>query len=249
MLDIFIAVGLGLLTLATAYLGVHVTLHGAETDKARFWYKAGFATCGACACVLIGLQAYRSEQAQKANTKLLTRIDGEAGRIPPTNFKLDAAGTNPLHPFVAGSPFRGTIIMTNKGPSMATEIRLKHIFFVRRDITNTTGADDDRLFESVMPSLQWEEDPDMASGNAVGAISLTEKMSGKDVEDLNAIPPRSLIQAMAEVTYSDASGGHDIEMCMIFMPPKTSSYLSLPKLNISFLTIPCRGRHTYRIIK
>ena len=36
MLDIFIAVGLGLLTLATAYLGVHVTLHGAEQIRQNF---------------------------------------------------------------------------------------------------------------------------------------------------------------------------------------------------------------------
>ena len=66
----------------TAYLGVHVTLHPVESAPARRWYKIGFCGCGVCACVLIGVQAYRNAQAQAATQKQLTQIERNTKEPP-----------------------------------------------------------------------------------------------------------------------------------------------------------------------
>ena len=65
MWDIILAVTIGALMLLTAYLGVRVTLHRAESDQARKAYKVTFFSCAVLACILIGTQAYRNFQAQQ----------------------------------------------------------------------------------------------------------------------------------------------------------------------------------------
>jgi len=45
MLDVAIAVLLGIISIAMAYLGVHLTMHPAESPKARMAYKIAFASC------------------------------------------------------------------------------------------------------------------------------------------------------------------------------------------------------------
>lgn len=75
MLDIVIAVLLGIFTLVTAYLGVHVTIHPAETEKGKWRYKSAFILCGTAACTLIGIQTYRNNDAQAAVRSQINRID------------------------------------------------------------------------------------------------------------------------------------------------------------------------------
>jgi len=56
-MDILIAAALTLVSIAMAYLGVHVTLHPLnESSPARFWYKAGFFVCGIAAVSLVTTQ-------------------------------------------------------------------------------------------------------------------------------------------------------------------------------------------------
>lgn len=59
--------------LATAYLGVHVTLHPPE-NHAKNRYKIGFASCAVIACVLIGIQAWRSDAQQNQNASDLRQV-------------------------------------------------------------------------------------------------------------------------------------------------------------------------------
>jgi len=66
MVDISIAVLLGIITLATAYLGVHVTLHPTEEPRQKLKFKLGFIGCSLIACVLIGVQTYRNGETQHA---------------------------------------------------------------------------------------------------------------------------------------------------------------------------------------
>jgi hypothetical protein len=75
MLDIAIAVFTALLTLATAYLGVHVTLHPAEDDSKKSRYKSSFIACGLSAAALIGVQTYRNSVAQEKLSAELSRIE------------------------------------------------------------------------------------------------------------------------------------------------------------------------------
>jgi hypothetical protein len=75
MADMWIAVANGALTLLTAYLGVHITMHPARTNRAKTFYKVAFVVCGLVICVLIALQTLRAGKAQEvfsaAQNKLL----------------------------------------------------------------------------------------------------------------------------------------------------------------------------------
>jgi hypothetical protein len=64
--DIAIAAGLAILTIAMAYLGVHVTLHPADSPRSRFWYKVGFSACAVAAVGLVIWQGVRNGRAQSA---------------------------------------------------------------------------------------------------------------------------------------------------------------------------------------
>lgn len=68
--------------LLTAYLGVHVTLHPAESDTAAQRYKMGFAGCAIVACCLIGLQAYRSNRTQAGLLRQLAKIEHNTSEPP-----------------------------------------------------------------------------------------------------------------------------------------------------------------------
>lgn len=81
MVDIAIAVSLCVLTLITAYLGVHVTLHPAESAREKRRYKIGFCVCGILACALIGIQTYRNDATQQELHSEITHIQKDTTRI------------------------------------------------------------------------------------------------------------------------------------------------------------------------
>jgi hypothetical protein len=82
MLNIAIAVATAALMLTTAYLGVHVTLHPADSEGSKRNYKIGFSACATAACVLIGIQAYRTNKAQSAVDVKLGKIEKNTEEPP-----------------------------------------------------------------------------------------------------------------------------------------------------------------------
>ena len=84
MSEILLAVFSALFTLATAYLGVHVTIHPAETDKHKLFYKIAFWACGVIACTFIGIQSYRGVKTQSALQIQLNKIQKNTETPPPT---------------------------------------------------------------------------------------------------------------------------------------------------------------------
>jgi hypothetical protein len=107
MWDIVLAVGLGAVTLITAYLGSHVTMHPAETAHARTLYKSGFAVCGLIALVLIGVQAYRNNRSQSLLDAQLGRI--EKNTKTPPSVEVNVAPAAPQIILNNASPFAGSI--------------------------------------------------------------------------------------------------------------------------------------------
>lgn len=63
--DIFISGALAILTVAMAYLGVHVTLHPADSQREKLFYKVGFSTCAIFAVVLVVWQGARNSASQQ----------------------------------------------------------------------------------------------------------------------------------------------------------------------------------------
>jgi hypothetical protein len=82
MADIAIAVALGLLTLLTAYLGVHVTLHPAESNKSKWAYKIAFTLCGLAICALIAVQTKRNSDTQDALRQEILQIEKNTKEPP-----------------------------------------------------------------------------------------------------------------------------------------------------------------------
>ena len=66
MVDIWIAVALGLLTASHGLLGVHVTLHPAQTHPQKNAYKCAFIVCALAICGLIFVQGLRNKRSQDA---------------------------------------------------------------------------------------------------------------------------------------------------------------------------------------
>jgi hypothetical protein len=81
MLDILIAVLIVCVTLVTAYLGVHVTLHPPDTVTSKRWYKVGFFLCGLIGCCLVAIQTWRNGKTQGEIIKILTHTDTTTEQI------------------------------------------------------------------------------------------------------------------------------------------------------------------------
>lgn len=80
--DIWIPVGIGLLTFVLAYMGVHVTLYPPQAD-ARIGWALGFLAVAVLCCCGIGWQAVRSVTAQEGLQAQLNRIQHNT-ETPPT---------------------------------------------------------------------------------------------------------------------------------------------------------------------
>jgi hypothetical protein len=89
-LDIAISAALALLTIGMGYLGVHVTLHPAESPRARRWYKIGFSACAIGAVGFVVWQGVRNGNSQRTFTK---RIGGLEENLAGTRQQVaDARG-------------------------------------------------------------------------------------------------------------------------------------------------------------
>src|SRR5580700_2500994 len=64
VVDIGISAALAILTIVMAYLGVHVTLHPADSKQSKRWYKIGFSSCAIAAVALVIWQGVRNGKAQ-----------------------------------------------------------------------------------------------------------------------------------------------------------------------------------------
>jgi hypothetical protein len=80
--DIAISTGLAILTIAMGYLGVHLTMHPAESARERLWYKAGFCVSAALMVALVVWQGIRNATGQASTQH---RAIGT-----PTKFKIPA---------------------------------------------------------------------------------------------------------------------------------------------------------------
>jgi len=76
-LDIAISAGLAILTILMAYLGVHVTLHPADTPQVARRYKQGFLACAACAVALVIWQGVRNGTSQATLNRQIADSTGK----------------------------------------------------------------------------------------------------------------------------------------------------------------------------
>jgi hypothetical protein len=82
--DIFLAVAIFLVTSATAYLGVRVTLHPAETPEAKRRYKIGFGVLTLAAAGLITWQSVLNRRETSELHAQLNRIQHNTEQASPS---------------------------------------------------------------------------------------------------------------------------------------------------------------------
>ncbi len=151
MVDITIAVLLVVLTAIATYLGIHVTLHPPNSDRAKLGYKIVFGACGLVMACLVALQTYRNSAAQnelkaqletiKRNTEQPPKVQ-VTNNLPPTQINIPptqvtvnaepiqrasvfaAAGFNreATPPFSAGQRFSLNISYQNNGNKPAVSV-------------------------------------------------------------------------------------------------------------------------------
>ena len=78
--DTALSAALAIVTILIAYLGVHVTLHPAESASARRWYKIGFSGCAISAVSLVIWQGIRNGNTQSAFRRDVQEATNEARR-------------------------------------------------------------------------------------------------------------------------------------------------------------------------
>jgi outer membrane murein-binding lipoprotein Lpp len=80
-IDISIATVLAILTIGMAYLGVHVTLHPADSPKAKFRYKFGFSACAVGTVLLVVWQGVRNGASQSAFVKRVSDLTSQVSTL------------------------------------------------------------------------------------------------------------------------------------------------------------------------
>jgi hypothetical protein len=82
-LDVWIAALIAALTIAMAYMGVHITIHPLdESPRRRLRYKCGFAVCAAGAIALVAWQGVRNYRGQDELHRLLVQIQSNTKEPP-----------------------------------------------------------------------------------------------------------------------------------------------------------------------
>lgn len=123
MLDILLSVLLGVLTLVTAYFGVHVTLHPVQSHREKWAYKIGFTICGLAACVLIGIQTYRNSAAQQRLQAEVTHIQNDTVRIERNTEQPPKVQVNVPPPSVVVQPAPSVLETGHSATKNQTKLR------------------------------------------------------------------------------------------------------------------------------
>jgi hypothetical protein len=100
MVDILLAVALGLMAAFMAYMGVHMTLTPPKDNKGKTLYRLAFIACALASVALGGLQAKRTTGAQAETTERLKEIErhsAENRKLAEENKTLTIAlGSRPI---------------------------------------------------------------------------------------------------------------------------------------------------------
>jgi hypothetical protein len=220
VLDVVLAILVGVVTLVIAYLGVHVTLYPAESNKEKREYKVAFSVLGLLACAIIGLQTYRNDQSQEALKSQVSRLQSGVSQIAtntkqPPRVEVNIPATIPntelrawLQVTSVYSPSPHVIMakIRNFGQIPAFNIRLRQAYDVdylgkgREMIFSGPGT---AVFQQI--SSTGEETIDIGTDNQQVQKFLADHLLSSPF----------LIRVHGNITYSDtkSSKRHNLSLC------------------------------------
>jgi hypothetical protein len=147
-MDIVLAICIFVLTAATAYLGVHVSLHPPQTDSQKKHYKVGFGGLTLLAAIAIGYQTYLGRVATDHLQTQLDTIQRNTQQPPVVNVPAPIVTVNSAPQLLpkskgflavekvefreqtlsAGNPFSVNLYVRNTGTDPVYNIhRIQHV--------------------------------------------------------------------------------------------------------------------------
>jgi hypothetical protein len=242
-MDIAISAVLAILTILMGYLGVHVTLHPAESPSTARRYKIAFVFCAILTVCLVVWQGVRNSQTQSQLRQELVQIDQNT-RTPPrvdvnvpapqVNVQLPPAaqvqktGDRPIlqilneapssRALTPGTPLGMNVVIHNEGPVPAKGVKDLSI------IDTIAGPPSEEKEEAFFKKLAAEEqEPDFRKkpGTGLGLHSgffstfYTEELTAQQINALKT--GDLLIYLVSKVDYQDLTGNHfETEACAFY---------------------------------
>lgn len=237
-MDIVLAIAIFAFMAATAYLGVHVTLHPAETLTAKRTYRWRFAGLTVAAALLIAWQAYLNRQSQAELTAKLNRIQKNTEtpphvtvNVPPPTVIPSAQKANiqPLGPRLRIQRVYAPVIVDAgcvNAPSAvpANEVQcLNSIFIVpakdgepTRQTLNKYYEEFDR--EAMKEIVQKRRHVTLEPSAALWRTMFTKEMVDDEIEAA-LVSGSKVVLVTGLIIYTDDAGTHRTEWCRFLQPP------------------------------
>lgn len=238
-MDIFLAIAIVFVTALIGYVGVHVTLHPAETPKAKRNYKIIFGALTLVACGLVLWQGILNRHEQNELHSQLNKIQKNTEQPPTVNVNvppspppskqraiMTLAFTSPddgikiIHdPQYPQAGWLVNVSCKNVGTVLARRVACaeyaKRIPAKGGIPTNETLQEYWKEYSTTLAASQFPQFVDLDPGrNAWGSVGL--QMLEVDPE-LNS--GSKVIMVAVTMFYSDDAGPHKKEYCLWAQPP------------------------------
>jgi hypothetical protein len=218
-----ISAALSIITIIMGYLGVHLTMHPAESQKARVRYKLGFASCAVAVVALVIWQGVRNTQSQSS---LETQIRSLKDQLAHSHIHFD---TNPV--VSVPDPTKFKVPTTMKEIFAANKMAEFNVGYqnIGASITKRTGGfgevivtakrpDLDQLFSMVATQFKdgWTGDELVPQDRRF----FTVRSRILTLDEINELDRGVIgLYLIATVRFSDATGDYQQDFC---------SWLQLP---------------------
>jgi hypothetical protein len=229
-IDVGISAGLAILTMVMGYLGVHLTMHPAESRKARRVYKGAFCSCAILMVILVVCQGIRASNSRSRlegqisdlreklththihfNTNAIALATGDATRfkVPPTMAQI----------FAMDGKAEFNVDYQNVGPSNSEHTGATGAIFLAEAEPNL-----DSLFSALDAKFKagWVGDELVPQDHRFFTAS-SRPLSTEDIAKLDH--GTMGLYLLAKVKFSDPTGDYEQDFCGWLQLPLPSSEL------------------------
>jgi hypothetical protein len=216
-LDVSLSGVLAILTLVMGYLGVHLTMHPAESPTARSCYKGGF---GTCAILMVGLVVWQALRNGQNQASLQAQVTDLQQRLAHSHIHFD---TNPV--ISVGNPTKFKVPTTLKEVFIANGRAEFNVYYQNVGASNVkrTAALGNVIVTEARPDLDqafsklsrqfgdgWKGDELVPQDRRF----VSPNSRNLTVDEINRLDDGKLgLFLVAAVRFSDSTGEYQQEFC------------------------------------
>lgn len=216
-IDVAISGVLAAITILMGYLGVHLTMHPAESRNARLCYKIGFASCAVVMVALVISQGVRNGRSQSSLREELTDLkdrlahshihfdtNPEISVKDPTKFKMP---TTMKEVFAINKMANFNVSFQNSGAS-----NTKHTGGVGKVIVTEKRPDLEQEFVLLAKDFKegWTGDELVPQDHKFFTVK-SRNLTLDEIEELDQ--GRIGLYLIASVRFSDSTGDYQQDFC------------------------------------